>query len=169
MGRTHPCSPSFFWWIGPSREICIITGSAGLIGAKSVRFFSAKEFQVVGIDNNMRQQFFGADASTEWSRRDLEAKIPNYIHRDLDIRDQAAIEGLFAEYGSDIALIVHTAAQPSHDWAAQDSHTDFGVNANGTLILLEATRKLAPRACFVFNKVYGDNPNRLPLVELGSR
>ncbi len=152
--------------------ICIITGSAGLIGAEAVRFFSTKGFQVVGIDNDMRKQFFGADASTEWSRRDLESTITNYTHHALDIRDRGAIESLFAEYGSDIKLIVHTAAQPSHDWAAQEPETDFSINANGTLILLEATRKAAPRACFIFtstNKVYGDNPNRLPLVELDTR
>ena len=152
--------------------ICIITGSAGLIGAEASRFFSARGFQVVGIDNDMRQEFFGPEASTQWSRRNLEAQLPSYTHRDLDIRDRAGIEALWAEYSTDIALIVHTAAQPSHDWAAQDPHTDFGVNANGTLILLEATRRFAPRASFVFtstNKVYGDNPNHLPLVELESR
>jgi CDP-paratose 2-epimerase len=153
-------------------DICIITGSAGLIGAEAVRFFSARGFQVVGIDNDMRKQFFGDDASTEWSRRELESKIAHYTHREIDIRNREAIEALFAEYGTDIKLIVHTAAQPSHDWAAKDPHTDFTVNANGTLIMLEATRKFSPRACFVFtstNKVYGDNPNRLPLVELATR
>ena len=153
-------------------KICVITGSAGLIGAESVRFFSSKGFQVVGIDNDMRKQFFGEDASTEWSRRDLESKIPNYTHHNIDIRDRDGIESLFAKYGSDIKLIVHTAAQPSHDWAAKDPQTDFSVNANGTLILLEATRKSSPEACFIFtstNKVYGDNPNRLPLVELETR
>lgn len=153
-------------------KICLVTGSAGLIGAEAVRFFSSKGFHVVGVDNDMRRRFFGDDASTEWSRKDLEAKVPNYTHRDADIRDRDAIEALFAEYGSDIALIVHTAAQPSHDWAAKDPHTDFTVNANGTLVLLEATRQHAPQACFVFtstNKVYGDNPNALPLVELETR
>jgi CDP-paratose 2-epimerase len=153
-------------------KICVITGSAGLIGAEAVRFFSSQGFRVVGIDNDMRKQFFGEDASTEWSRRDLEEKIPNYTHREIDIRDRGQIESLFNEYGTDIKLIVHTAAQPSHDWAAQDPHTDFSVNANGTLTLLEATRKFSPQACFVFtstNKVYGDNPNSLPLVELATR
>ena len=124
---------------------CIVTGSAGLIGAEAVRFFSAKGFQVVGIDNDMRKQFFGEDASTEWSRRDLESKIPGYTHREIDIRDLSAIESLFSDYGTDIALIVHTAAQPSHDWAAKDPHTDFSVNASGTLVLLEATRKFGPK------------------------
>ena len=151
---------------------CIITGSAGLIGAEAVRFFSAHEFQIVGIDNDMRKQFFGDDASTEWSRRDLESRIPNYTHRDIDIRDRDQIERLFSEHNSDIELVIHTAAQPSHDWAAKDPHTDFSVNAIGTLILLEATRQFSPRACFIFtstNKVYGDNPNSLPLVELATR
>jgi CDP-paratose 2-epimerase len=153
-------------------KICVVTGSAGLIGTEAVRFFSSQGFQVVGIDNDMRKQFFGEDASTEWSRRDLESKIRNYTHCEIDIRDRKGIESLFAEYGTDIKLIVHTAAQPSHDWAAKDPHTDFSVNANGTLTVLEATRKFSPNACFVFtstNKVYGDNPNSLPLVELATR
>jgi CDP-paratose 2-epimerase len=131
-------------------KICIVTGSAGLIGAEAVRFLSSKGFEVVGIDNDMRKRFFGDDASTAWSRRDLESKVSNYTHREIDIRDREGIEALFAEYGSDIKLIVHTAAQPSHDWAATDPHTDFTVNANGTLNLLEATRKFAPQASFVF-------------------
>src|SRR5262249_55456987 len=136
------------------------------------RFFSAKGFRVVGIDNNMRKVFFGDDASTEWSRRELEATVPNYAHHHVDIRDRGRVEALFAEYCGDIKLVVHTAAQPSHDWAAQDPHTDFSVNANGTLVLLEAARKHCPRAAFVFtstNKVYGDNPNNLPLVERETR
>jgi CDP-paratose 2-epimerase len=153
-------------------KICIITGSAGLIGAEAVRFFSSKGFDVVGIDNDMRKQFFGDEASTQWSRHELESKIPSYTHSEVDIRDRQGIESLFDSYGSDIKLIVHTAAQPSHDWAASDPHTDFTVNANGTLTLLEATRKFLPQACFIFtstNKVYRDNPNSLPLVELAMR
>ena len=153
-------------------SVCLVTGSAGLIGAEAVRFFSGRGFRVVGIDNNMRQTFFGADASTEWSRRELEAKVPNYRHVAIDIRDRAKVEALFAEYGSDLAMVIHTAAQPSHDWAAKDPHTDFTVNANGTLTLLEATRQHSPKAAFIFtstNKVYGDNPNLLPLVERETR
>lgn len=153
-------------------KICIITGSAGLIGAEAVRFFSSKGFQVVGIDNDMRKQFFGEDASTQWSRHELESTVPAYTHHELDIRDREGIESLFGEFGSDIDLVIHTAAQPSHDWAAKDPHTDFGVNATGTLNLLESTRKIAPKASFIFtstNKVYGDNPNKLPLVELKTR
>jgi CDP-paratose 2-epimerase len=153
-------------------SICVVTGSAGLIGAEAVRFFSSKSFRVLGIDNDMRRQFFGEDASTEWSRRALESGIPGYSHHAIDIRDRDGVEALFAEYGGDIAVIIHTAAQPSHDWAAKDPHTDFSVNANGTLNLLEATRKHCPKASFIFtstNKVYGDNPNYLPLVELETR
>lgn len=155
-----------------AKNIAVVTGSAGLIGAEAVRFYSAKGFPVVGIDNNMRRQFFGDDASTEWSRRELEATIPDYVHHAIDIRDSQQVEALFAEYSSDIAVVIHTAAQPSHDWAAKDPLTDFTVNANGTLVLLEATRRFCPTASFIFtstNKVYGDNPNKLPLVEQDSR
>jgi CDP-paratose 2-epimerase len=152
--------------------IAVITGSAGLIGAEAVRFFSSKGYQVVGIDNDMRKAFFGEDASTQWSRRELEAMLPTYRHHEADIRDREAIESLFAEYGGDIEIVIHAAAQPSHDWAAKDPMVDFSVNAVGTLVLLEATRKHCPKAKFIFtstNKVYGDNPNYLPLVELPTR
>ena len=117
-------------------EIALITGSAGLIGAESVRFFSKKGFKVAGIDNDMRRVFFGEEASTEWSRRKLESEIKNYVHYSEDIRDKAAMEAIFKKYNKDIKLIIHTAAQPSHDWAAKDPFTDFTVNANGTLTLL---------------------------------
>jgi CDP-paratose 2-epimerase len=153
-------------------EIALVTGSAGLIGAEAVRFFSAKGFRVVGIDNNMRKTFFGDDASTEWSRRELEATIPHYAHHSVDIRDRERTEAIFAEYGSDLQVVIHTAAQPSHDWAAKDPYTDFSVNANGTLVLLESARKYCPQARFIFtstNKVYGDNPNKLPLAERETR
>jgi len=153
-------------------DVALVTGSAGLIGAEAVRFLAAKGFTVAGIDNNMRQVFFGPGASTEWSRRELEERIPTYKHYDTDIRDAAAVGSVFAEYGADIKLVVHTAAQPSHDWAAREPFTDFTVNANGTLSVLEATRKHCPRASFVFtstNKVYGDAPNELPLVEQETR
>ncbi len=153
-------------------NVAIVTGSAGLIGAETVRFFAAKGFTIAGIDNNMRQVFFGPDASTEWSRRELEERIPAYKHFDADIRDAAAIERIFAQYSADIKLVVHTAAQPSHDWAAREPFTDFTVNANGTLSVLEATRKHCPKAAFIFtstNKVYGDAPNELPLVERETR
>lgn len=149
-------------------SVALITGSAGLIGSEAVRYFAAKGMHVVGIDNDMRSYFFGSAASTEWMRKQLEATIPNYQHHSIDIRDQAAIFDLFRRYGRDISLIVHTAAQPSHDWAAREPLTDFSVNATGTLILLEATRQFCPEAPFIFtstNKVYGDSPNLLPLIE----
>jgi len=153
-------------------EIALITGSAGLIGAESVRFFSKKGFTIVGIDNDMRKVFFGEEASTQWSRNKLESEIKDYIHYNEDIRDKTAMEAIFKKYGKDIKLIIHTAAQPSHDWAAKDPFTDFTVNANGTLTLLEMTRQYCPDAVFIFtstNKVYGDTPNNLPLVELETR
>ena len=153
-------------------NIAVVTGSAGLIGAEAVRFLSAKGFSVIGIDNNMRKVFFGDEASTEWQRKRLEDEITGYRHYTADIRDYAEINSIFSEYSKDIKLIIHTAAQPSHDWAAKDPFMDFTVNANGTLNMLEATRNNCPEAVFIFtstNKVYGDTPNRLPLVELEKR
>jgi CDP-paratose 2-epimerase len=154
-------------------SIAIITGSAGLIGSEATAFFVQQGFEVVGIDNDMRRVFFGDDASTAWNRQRLEQSLgANYSHVEVDIRDNEAITKLFKHYSSNIALVIHTAAQPSHDWAARDPIMDFTVNANGTLNLLEATHRYAPEAAFIFtstNKVYGDTPNRLPLVELDSR
>ncbi len=153
-------------------KTALVTGSAGLIGAESVRFFSKKGFEIVGIDNDMRRLFFGDEASTEWSRRKLESEIESYVHYSEDIRDKTAMESIFKKYGEYIKVIIHTAAQPSHDWAAKDPFTDFTVNANGTLNLLEMTRQYCPDAAFIFtstNKVYGDAPNSLPLVELETR
>ncbi len=153
-------------------DVVVVTGSAGLIGAETVRFFAEKGFTIAGIDNDMRRVFFGPDASTAWSRKELEERIPKYRHYDADIRDSAAIDKVFAEYGADVKLVVHTAAQPSHDWAAREPFTDFTVNANGTLTMLEAVRKHCPKAAFIFtstNKVYGDAPNELPLVEQETR
>ncbi|MBM3264769.1 MAG: NAD-dependent epimerase/dehydratase family protein [candidate division Zixibacteria bacterium] len=152
--------------------ICIVTGSAGLIGSESARYFAEKGFTVVGVDNDMRRYFFGDEASTAWNREKLERELPDYRHFEADIRDEQGMDRLFAEYGRDIAVIVHTAAQPSHDWAAREPFVDFSVNANGTLVLLEMTRKHCPEAVFLFmstNKVYGDTPNRLPLVETETR
>lgn len=152
--------------------VAIVTGSAGLIGAEAVRFFSGKGFTVAGLDNDMRKYFFGEEASTQWSRRQLEQTIAGYRHYTVDIRDQRAIDPIFQHYQSDTELIVHTAAQPSHDWAAREPMTDFSINATGTLVLLEAVRRHCPRATFIFtstNKVYGDAPNRLPLVEKETR
>ncbi len=153
-------------------SIALITGSAGLIGSESCKFFHEKGFDIVGIDNNMRQYFFGEDGSTQWNRETLETTLQNYQHHAVDIRDENAIDALFAECGSDIHIVIHTAAQPSHDWAAREPLTDFSVNATGTLNLLEATRKYCPNASFIFtstNKVYGDAPNELPLVERDTR
>ncbi len=153
-------------------SVALVTGSAGLIGAEAVRFLSGKGFRVAGIDNDMRKYFFGAEASTDWSRRQLEQSVRGYTHHAADIRDAKAIDRVFATYGSDIKLIVHTAAQPSHDWAAREPMTDFSVNALGTLVMLEAARQHCPEAVFIFtstNKVYGDAPNELPLIELEDR
>lgn len=148
--------------------VAIVTGSAGLVGSESVRFLSGKGLDVVGIDNDMRAYFFGADGSTSWNRRALEGSVRGYTHVESDIRDPDAMKRVFDRYGRDIALVVHTAAQPSHDWAAREPLTDFSVNATGTLVLLECVRQSCPDAVFIFtstNKVYGDTPNRLPLVE----
>lgn len=150
----------------------IVTGSAGLIGSETVKHFANEGRHVVGIDNDMRSRFFGAEASTRSTRDQLVATIGEYEHHDIDIRDAAAVSGVFKQHAGKIAAVVHTAAQPSHDWAARDPQMDFTVNANGTLNLLEATREVCPEAPFVFtstNKVYGDTPNRLPLQELEMR
>ena len=154
-------------------SIALITGSAGLIGSEACRHFALVGLDVIGIDNDMRKHFFGEDASTQWQRQQLESELGRkYLHVEGDIRDDVLLSNLFAEYGNEIKLIVHTAAQPSHDWAARDPKMDFSVNATGTLNLLEATRQHCPDAVFIFtstNKVYGDTPNHLPLVETGSR
>lgn len=153
-------------------NIAVITGSAGLIGSEAVAFFNDKFDLIVGIDNDMRQYFFGENASTSWNRQRLESTYKNYTHRSLDIRNQEELDKLFNQYGKDIKLVLHTAAQPSHDWAAKEPFTDFTVNANGTLNMLEMTRQYSPEAVFIFtstNKVYGDTPNFLPLVELENR
>lgn len=153
-------------------KVAIVTGSGGLVGAESARHFLGAGYHVAGVDNDMRAWFFGAEASTKWQSDTLKRDYPEYEHVEADIRDQAAIDRLFARFGKDIALVVHCAAQPSHDWAASDPHADFTVNANGTLNMLEATRRHCPKATFIFtstNKVYGDTPNRLPLVEKETR
>jgi CDP-paratose 2-epimerase len=149
-------------------SIALITGSAGLIGSESARFFHNMGLDIVGVDNNMRKYYFGEEGSTNWNRDLLKSELPNYTHCDIDIRDTEKIEKLFKEYGTQIKIVIHTAAQPSHDWAAKEPHTDFNVNAAGTLNLLESTRHNCPEAVFIFtstNKVYGDTPNYLPLIE----
>lgn len=153
-------------------SIAIVTGSAGLVGAACVRLFAQKGLKIVGIDNDMRSYFFGREASTDWCRAKLQEEIPGYQHFKADIRDLGALDKIFNQFGNDISLILHAAAQPSHDWAAKEPFTDFTVNANGTLNLLELTRKYSPKAVFIYcstNKVYGDTPNNLPLIELESR
>ncbi len=150
----------------------VVTGSGGLVGAEAVRFYAPRAETVIGIDNDMRAAFFGEDASTAWQTERLASTYDSFRPVSADIRDQAAIEALFADVGATIELVIHAAAQPSHDWAARDPHTDFSVNATGTLELLEAVRQHCPEAVFVFtstNKVYGDRPNALPLVELEQR
>jgi len=150
-------------------SLALITGSAGLIGSEATLSFAESGLDVVGVDNDMRKTFFGDEASTLWNRERLQRQLgKRYRHLVLDVRDSGSIERLFSELGAAITLVVHTAAQPSHDWAARAPHVDFHVNAVGTLNLLEATRKYSPDAVFIFtstNKVYGDLPNRLPLVE----
>jgi CDP-paratose 2-epimerase len=148
--------------------VVVITGSSGLIGSEAARYFSQKGKVIVGIDNDMRSVFFGSEASTSWMRRELQQNLPNYTHFASDIRDREAIDSIFKLHGPEIELVIHTAAQPSHDWAAKEPFTDFSVNAVGTLTVLEATRKYCRDAVFIFtstNKVYGDTPNHLPLIE----
>jgi len=152
-------------------DICIVTGSSGLVGSESVRFFCRKNYKVIGIDNDMRLYFFGT--STRSVHEELEKTFDHYEHLNIDIREKDLLEEqVFKKYASNIKCIIHCAAQPSHDWAAKEPHTDFTINAVATLHLLELTRQYAPSASFIFmstNKVYGDNPNRLSLIEQETR
>ena len=153
-------------------SVAIVTGAGGLIGSEAAHHFHGLGWDVVGVDNDMRSRFFGPEASTGWMVERLEDQLPRYTHVNADIRDADAMNRLFGRYGGALGLVIHTAAQPSHDWAAREPMTDFTVNAQGTLVLLEALRQHAPDAPFIFtstNKVYGDTPNRLPLVELENR
>jgi CDP-paratose 2-epimerase len=153
--------------------VAIVTGSGGLIGSESVSHFVGLGYDVVGIENDMRAEFFGPTASTAaTSERLRETLKSSFRSADLDIRDRDGVDRLLAELGPACELVIHTAAQPSHDWAASDPHTDFSINALGTLNLLESTRQHAPDATFIFcstNKVYGDLPNSLPLETVGDR
>ena len=172
MATQYQLLTSEYYTIFDYMKVAIVTGSAGLIGSESVKVLHSIGFTVVGIDNDLRAYFFGKEASTETTNSQLREKLENYQSRSVDIRDFEAIKEVFSEFGSDIELVVHAAAQPSHDWAAKEPFTDFGVNANGTLNLLEATRQVCPEAVFIFtstNKVYGDTPNHLPLIELEQR
>lgn len=154
-------------------SVAVITGSAGLIGSEAALYFGGLGLDVVGIDNDMRRVFFGPDGSTAWNVERLTRLLGSaYRHVHADVRDREQILRIFAAYGRRIQLVIHAAAQPSHDWAAREPFTDFDINASGTLNVLEATRASCPEAAFIFtstNKVYGDAPNRLPLVELPTR
>ena len=153
-------------------SVAIITGSSGLVGSEAVNYFASLGMDVVGIDNGMRARFFGEAASTRWMTERLKSEVAGFRHYDADIRDAAAIDRIFEKYESEIELVIHAAAQPSHDWAAGEPLTDFTVNANGTSTMLEATRRFASDAVFIYmstNKVYGDRPNFLPLVEKKTR
>jgi CDP-paratose 2-epimerase len=154
-------------------SLVVITGSAGLVGSEAARHFGGLGLDVVGIDNDMRRVFFGEAASTAWNVGRLRGSLgKSYSHYDTDVRDREALGRIFGRYGRAIRCVVHAAAQPSHDWAARQPLTDFDINAVGTLNLLDATRRYAPDAVFIFtstNKVYGDAPNRLPFVELETR
>ncbi|MCG8591023.1 MAG: NAD-dependent epimerase/dehydratase family protein [Proteobacteria bacterium] len=153
-------------------SVVLVTGSAGLVGSESVRYCHGKGLDVVGVDNHMRREFFGPDGDVAWNTRALRRELARFRAVDLDVRDAPGLERLFARYGRDVKGVIHCAAQPSHDWAARDPVTDFSINAQGTLAVLEATRRHAPEAAFVFtstNKVYGDAPNFLPRIETPTR
>ena len=153
------------------KKFALVTGSSGLIGSESVSHLCSNGYDVIGIDNNLREFFFGKEASTSWNTSRLSKLYSNNFKAlNIDIRDYDKLEKIFKDISFD--LIIHAAAQPSHDWAAKDPQTDFSVNANGTLNLLELTKNYRPNATFIFtstNKVYGDNPNKLPLTELTTR
>ena len=152
-------------------NIALITGSDGLVGSESVKYFHSKGFKIIGIDNNSRKKFFGEDASVLKNRKALKKSIPEYEHVNIDITSPG-MENIFKKYRNKIKLIIHTAAQPSHDWAASNPRLDFNVNAYGTLNLLENTRNYSKDAVFIFtstNKVYGDNPNKIKYKELKNR
>ena len=145
----------------------LVTGSSGLIGSEVVAYFAANAWQVHGVDNNMRADFFGPQGDTRWNLSRLQQTYPSFTHHELDIRDRAGVQRLVGEVRP--AAIVHAAAQPSHDLAATRAFDDFDVNAVGTLNFLEAMRRACPEAPFVYmstNKVYGDAPNEIPLREL---
>ena len=153
-------------------SIVIITGANGLVGSEAVSFFSKKKYTVVGIDNNLRKFFFGEDGSTSWIKRKIIKENKNYIHYNIDIRNSQALNKLFKRYKNNISLIIHCAAQPSHDYGKNYPKIDFNVNATGTLNLLELTKKYCPNSPFIFmstNKVYGDNPNKLKILEKRTR
>ena len=153
-------------------SIALITGSNGLVGSESVKFFSKKGFDILGIDNNLREFFFGKDGSTQWIKNKIKKQIKNYYHYNTDIRSYKNLEKIFKKYKKNISIIIHCAAQPSHDYGKNFPILDFNVNATGTLNLLELTKLYCPDTPFIFmstNKVYGDNPNKLKINEKKNR
>ena len=153
-------------------SIALITGSNGLVGSESVKFFSNKGFDILGIDNNLREFFFGKDGSTQWIKNKIKKQIKNYSHYNTDIRSYKNLEKIFKKYKKNISIIIHCAAQPSHDYGKNFPILDFNVNATGTLNLLELTKLYCPDSPFIFmstNKVYGDNPNKLKIIEKKNR
>ena len=153
-------------------SIALITGSCGLVGSESALYFSKKGFEIIGIDNNIRKFFFGKDGDVSWVRSKLKKDLKNYKHHNIDIRNYGLLKKIFLNYKKKIDVIIHCAAQPSHDWAKDKAFIDFDINARGTLNLLELTKLYCPDAPFIFmstNKVYGDNPNKLPLIEKKTR
>ena len=153
-------------------SVVLITGSTGLVGSESVRFFCKKGFDVIGIDNNLRKFFFGKDGSTLWLRNKLLKDFKNFKNFNVDIRNFTSLDKIFKKYSKNISLIVHCAAQPSHDYGKNFPIIDFNINATGTLNLLELTKKYCALSPFIFmstNKVYGDNPNKLKIYEKSTR
>tara|TARA_X000000950_G_scaffold273579_1_gene357531 strand:+ start:320 stop:1372 length:1053 start_codon:yes stop_codon:yes gene_type:complete len=153
-------------------KIALITGSCGLVGSESSIFFAKKGFKIIGVDNNLRKFFFGKDGDINWVKKKLKKNIKNYSHFNTDIRNFKNLKKIFKRYKKNIKVIIHAAAQPSHDWAKSKPFIDFDINAKGTLNLLELTRLYCSDAPFIFmstNKVYGDNPNSLPLIEKKTR
>ena len=153
-------------------NIALITGSCGLVGSEASLYFAKKGFKILGIDNNTRKFFFGKDGDISWIKKKLKKDLKNYNHFNIDIRNYSALKKIFNKHKKKIKVIIHTAAQPSHDWAKNRPFIDFDINAQGTLNLLELTKTHCPKAPFIFmstNKVYGDNPNSLPLIEKKTR
>ena len=153
-------------------SLAIITGSTGLVGSEAVNFFHDKGFEVIGIDNNLRKLFFGKNGSTSWVKSKLLKRNKKFKNYNVDIRNLSALKNIFKKYKKGISVIIHCAAQPSHDYGKKYPFLDFHVNATGTLNLLELTKKFCPVAPFIFmstNKVYGDNPNKLKIIEKKKR
>ena len=153
-------------------SLAIITGSTGLVGSEAVNFFHDKGFEVIGIDNNLRKLFFGKNSSTSWIKSKLLKRNKNFKNYNIDIRNLNSVTNIFKRYKKKVSVIIHCAAQPSHDYGKNFPFLDFNVNATGTLNLLELTKKYCPEAPFIFmstNKVYGDNPNKLKIFEKRTR